>query len=251
MSLLQLAVCSPYSASFVFLVANSWHSWLSNIVGILQIILLAFLIGWVYTLKVELGEVNNRLTAAITPTVPTHPILVKLPPDAAAPTLGSVNAKVVMTVFSDFECGYCKVFAQTILPRLKDDYVKTGKLRIVFRDLPLEMHEKAFGAAEAAACANEQGQFWQMHDYLFGNQQSLNERAFRKWANASRMDTSRYGMCLQRHTYHQAIETDMQAAQAVGIQGTPAIVVNNKMTMGIRPYEYFARAIDKELATGQ
>jgi protein-disulfide isomerase len=224
---------------------------LTSLASILQLALLAFLLSSVYSLRAELREVKARLLVLTKPYVPAQPVTVRLRPAAGAPALGPPEARVVMTVFSEFECGYCKEFAQTILPRLRKDYVETGKLKIIFRDLPLEMHTKAQAAAEAAACAHEQGRFWAMHDYLFANQQHLAAPTYRAWAGANGLDTLRYGQCLRRHPYRPAIAANVEAARAVGIQGTPAIVINNQLTMGIRPYEYFARAIDRELAAAR
>jgi protein-disulfide isomerase len=110
---------------------------------------------------------------------------------------------------------------------------------------------QAPAAADAAACAHEQGRFWQLHDYLFANQQHLDARTYRRWARTNGLDTTRYGQCLRQQPYRQGITTDTDVAHAAGIQGTPAIVINGQLTLGIRPYAYFAQAIDRALAAGR
>jgi protein-disulfide isomerase len=91
-----------------------------------------------------------------------------------APSMGNGDAKVTLIEFSDYQCSFCgRHFSQT-LPRLMTEYVKTGKVKYVLRDFPLEpIHPLAFKAAEAARCASDQGKYWEMHDRLFSNQQAL------------------------------------------------------------------------------
>src|SRR6185369_12651734 len=83
---------------------------------------------------------------------------------------GSATAPVWVIEVSDFQCPYCKQWHDETYPMLRDQYVKTGKIRLAYVNFPLAMHAHAFPAAEAAMCAGAQDKFWQMHDALFSSQ---------------------------------------------------------------------------------
>lgn len=216
------------------------------VIGALQVLLLAALIVYVGGLNRELEKMSARLSR-VTTAVPEGPAKVVLPPDTDAPVMGADTARVELVVFSDFQCTYCKTFARETLPRLKRDYVDKGLLRISFRHLPLDIHDKAFAAAEASACANEQGQFWPLHDAFFDNPDALGKDFFTRLARQQGMDMDRFNACLQSRRHRTTVEKDMDAAHGVGINGTPAIIINGNVTLGSRPYPYFTEAIDKEL----
>jgi protein-disulfide isomerase len=90
------------------------------------------------------------------------------------PTRGSDIARVVVVEFSDYQCPYCAMFFRQTLPQLDQEYIKTGKIKYVFNNVPLDqLHPSAFKAAEAAECARDQGKFWEMHDQIFAHQKTL------------------------------------------------------------------------------
>lgn len=101
--------------------------------------------------------------------------------DEGRPSIGSENAPIRLIVFTDFECGYCKDLSDNI-ESIKKDYVASGKVRLVIRNFPLEMHDQALGAALCASCADEQGAFWEMYGVLYQNQADLSGNNFIKWA---------------------------------------------------------------------
>jgi len=84
--------------------------------------------------------------------------------------LGEADAPVVLIEFSDYQCLYCRNFWRDTLPMIKSEYINTGKVRFVYRDLPLSVHPAAIPAAQATECAEEQGMFWEMHDKIFSEQ---------------------------------------------------------------------------------
>ena len=89
------------------------------------------------------------------------------------PVKGDLNAPVTLIEFSDFQCPFCGRFFNGAFTEIERDYIKTGKVRYVFRDFPLEFNKQAPKASEAADCAGEQGKYWEMHDKLFANQNAL------------------------------------------------------------------------------
>ncbi|KAA9331424.1 DsbA family protein [Hymenobacter busanensis] len=229
---------------------HSGKNWLLISLGIAQAVLLLVLLYSIYQVNAGLADLNRTLTLFMQSgsAGPGNKIKVSLGDEL--PYMGVKDAKVVMTILSDFECDYCREFAQRILPKLKSEYVDKGKLKIIFKDLPLPMHKNALMAAEAASCAHEQGRFWNMHDYLFANQGKFGLEFFTQWAASAQLDTQKYGQCMAEHRYIKPIENSIIEATSAGIQGTPAIIVNGQLTMGTKPYAYFAQLIDSQLDGG-
>jgi protein-disulfide isomerase len=178
------------------------------------------------------------------------------PPPAPAPKLppekGNPQAKVTMIEFSDYLCPYCAKFAVLTLPQIDQNYVKAGKVRLVFRHLPVH-GEPATRAAEAALCAHEQGKFWEYHDRLFAI--SLNEggkalslERLKALAGELGLAEEPFARCLDSHKYAQAIKADLAEAKRLEVEGTPTFFINSRKILGAQPYETFREAIEEELA---
>jgi protein-disulfide isomerase len=180
--------------------------------------------------------------------------------DGAA-VLGSEDAPVTIVEFSDFQCPYCLRHSRTAMPRLIEAYVKTGKVRYVLRDLPLEsIHPAAFEAAMAARCAGDQGRYWELHDRFFAQQPSLKEKAWEAHAEAVGLDIGAFRACLEDGKYADAVRRDIEAARRLGVRGTPTFFIgrtqpgSDTMTAagairGAQPYRVFERAIESLLAS--
>lgn len=179
----------------------------------------------------------------------------KLPADG--PVVGSPDAKITVVEFSDFQCPYCEKFFTNTLSSIQEDYVKTGKVKIVYRNFPLEFHQQAMPAAEAAQCANEQGKFWEMHDKLFQGQQSWSGspqavQTFMSYAKSLGLDSKQFGSCMTTHKYADEIRKDSIDGIALGVNGTPAFFINGKAVSGAMPYDTIFRPIfEAELAGKQ
>lgn len=165
------------------------------------------------------------------------------------PVLGSPDAPVTVVEFSDFQCPFCEKFFQTVEPRLKEEYIKTGKVRFVYRDFPISsIHEYAQKAAEAAECADEQDKFWIYHDRVFTEQANLNFESLKRWAADIGLDTAKFNQCLDSGKYASEVGSDLADGQKAGVAGTPGTFINNQFISGAVPYEQFKAAIDSELA---
>lgn len=172
------------------------------------------------------------------------------------PALGSATAPLTMVEFTDYQCPYCRRFQAEVWPKLKHDYIDTGKLRYIARDLPLEVHAAAAPAAEAAHCANEQGKFWDMHAALLGGAADLASGGIDRRARALGLEMGRFAECVARHRYSALIAAHGKEADAVGINGTPGFVVgrvaHGELT-GVRvegavPYDDFGELLRELLA---
>ncbi len=169
-----------------------------------------------------------------------------------APFLGSPKAPVTMVEFADFQCPFCGRFFQTVEAPLIDQYVKTGKVRFVYRNFAF-LGPESEDAAVGAACANEQGKFWEYHDYLFGHQQGENEGAFakanlKKFARAvAGIDGAKFDACLDQERYMNAVRADTAAGKTYGVTGTPATFINGRLISGAQPIAAFVQVIEEEL----
>jgi protein-disulfide isomerase len=164
------------------------------------------------------------------------------------PVLGNPGAEVTIVEFGDFQCPFCSRLASDTLPRLKAQYVDTGKARFIWRDFPIRsIHEFAQKAAEAGECVDEQGKFWQYHDILIARQAQLNFSNLRIWAAELGVDVQKFNQCLDSGKYAAEVAKDLADGQALGVTGTPATFVNGRLISGAVPYAQFAALIEEEL----
>jgi protein-disulfide isomerase len=170
---------------------------------------------------------------------------------------GDSTATVWMVMISDFQCPYCKEWHDSTFAIVDRDYVRTGKVRMAYVNLPLPMHKQAFPAAEAAMCAAVQGRFWPMHDALFATQQrweTLTDATpvFDSLATSIGADPARMRTCTATHAMRALVQADMDRSVAAGVQSTPTFLIGNQTVRGAAPTADFRRALDAALsAAGQ
>jgi protein-disulfide isomerase len=164
-----------------------------------------------------------------------------------APVRGNVKAPVTIVEFSDFQCPFC-ARARPTVNRVREAY--GDKVRILFRDFPLQMHPQATKASEAASCAGDQGKFWEMHDRLFANQARLQVPELKQHATDLGLDAEAFGGCLDSGKYASKWQQGLADGTQYGVTGTPAFFINGRPLMGARPFEDFATVIDEELERG-
>jgi protein-disulfide isomerase len=137
--------------------------------------------------------------------------------------------------------------------------VKTGKLRYAVRDFPLEaIHPQAFKAAEAAHCAGDQGQYWEMHVLLFQNQRALGPAELTKYAGTLGLDGAKFQTCLDKALHAEAVKRDLAEGMKAGVRGTPTFFLGTiesgdkvrvtRIIRGAQPAEAFKAAIDAALS---
>jgi protein-disulfide isomerase len=164
---------------------------------------------------------------------------------AAGPAKGGpAGAPVTIVEFSDFQCPYCSRLNPTI-DQVMSKY--GSKVRLVFRQFPLPMHQNAAKAAEAALCANEQGKFWEMHDSMFKDQAALAVDALKTKAAGLGLNAQAFNSCLDSGKEAAAVKADMKAGQEAGVNGTPAMFVNGRFISGVVPASQLSQVIDEEL----
>ena len=167
--------------------------------------------------------------------------------EAKGPARGPEGAKITIVEFSDFECPFCSKAEETV-NQVMEKYA--GKVRLHFRHFPLSFHPNAPKAAEAAACANDQGKFWEMHKQLFANQKALTIVELKQHAVAAGLEKAKFDECLDSGKMKALVEGDTKAGSEVGVTGTPAFFINGKLLSGAQPASEFEKIIEAELKKG-
>jgi protein-disulfide isomerase len=174
--------------------------------------------------------------------------------------LGDLKAKVTIVEFSDYQCPLSSQHFNWTMGQIVDEYVKTGKLKYVFRDFPLEsIHPLAPKAAEAAHCAGEQGKYWEMHDRFLRGQLSNEANVLLLHGQVLRLDVPRLQQCIDTGAQSAKVRESVETGKKAGVQGTPAFFLgltdpDGRMLQavisiaGAQPYDTFKEAIDKLLS---
>jgi protein-disulfide isomerase len=163
-----------------------------------------------------------------------------------APSKGPESAPVTIVEFSDFHCPFCRR-VQPTLDQLLAKY--PGKIRLVYKDLPLDsLHPQARVAAEAAQCAHEQGKFWPYHDKLYERGTDTSAATLTAVATEAGLDVTAFGQCLASGRQKAAVQRSLDEGEGFGATGTPTFFINGRMMSGALPLETFTRVIDEELA---
>ena len=141
------------------------------------------------------------------------------------PVLGDPNAPLTIVEFSDFECSYCRRFHEQVMPQLKRDYIDTGLVRFVHKDLPLPFHPHALPAAAAARCAGEQNRYWELYSSLFDQQNCLGCKGVLAIAAEAEINISRLQACMKKESTLALINANRSEASLHNISATPTFII--------------------------
>ena len=164
---------------------------------------------------------------------------------ADAPALGPANASVTIVEFTDYQCPYCQQaqqYVEQVMTAYKD------RVRLVYRDFPLDFHAQAKSAGVAARCGGDQGKFWELHTNLLNAPGKLDQVDFATRAGALGLDVGRFQTCLASGKFDAQIQKSIEDGKAVGVSGTPTFLINGRAFSGAQPFEAFERIIEEELA---
>lgn len=242
-----------------------------NVTQIMVVLLIisAFFIGVLFTKVQSLEKDNSSNTAAAAPAQdaapqapqqPTGPVDVSLDDD---PVLGDKNAPVTLVEFVDYECPFCKAFVDDTYPQIKSEYIDTGKVKLVMRDLPLSFHQNAHAESQAAECAREQGgdeKYFEYHDEIFkrttSNGTGLALDQLSVIANDIGLNGSTLQSCLDSEKYKDEVDKDLADAGTYGATGTPSFFIGKSdnsgtikgtILVGAQPFAAFKTIIDEQL----
>lgn len=183
-------------------------------------------------LVITLGSKPPQVSSAEYITVPTQSW-----PQATGKSMGPSNAKVVILEYADFQCPYCRQFHESIFQQIVDQYVKTGKARFEYHHfIVIDSNtggNESHRAAEASECASDQGRFWDYFNMLFANQKTEGSGTFsddrlKAFAGAIGLDTAKFNSCLDSGRDASRLTADQAQAVALGLQGTPTVIINGQ-----------------------
>jgi protein-disulfide isomerase len=208
----------------------------------------------------ELQEIKALLTARPDNSSPAPTAAAGVVSIRDAASRGNAQAKLTLVEFSDFQCPFCGRYARETYGQIQSAYVDTGKVHYVFRNLPLQnLHPQALGAAVAGECARAQGKFWELHDWMFANQNALARPGLLKGAEAAGLDAAAFDKCLGTEAPLAHIRQDLTDAVALGANATPAFFLaveekDGKVTIlqqitGAKAFSVFKTAIDTILSS--
>ncbi|WP_148863972.1 DsbA family protein [Marinobacter fonticola] len=211
--------------------------------GIVALLLVVMVVWWVTQPPEPTSDALPDVSADAEPFPATF--------DSVGVSIGDADAPVVVREFADYQCPACARFAPAS-KRLRDEYVKSGQVRLVFYDLPLTQHEYAQEAALAARCAADQDAFWPMHDRLFEHQGEWSSSSdpvgtFARYADELGLDSRRLERCVETELHRQDISQSVGVAQQLRVASTPTVYVDNiRLT---RPgWAQMQAVIERELA---
>lgn len=171
------------------------------------------------------------------------------------PILGDQNAPVTMVLYEDYQCPFCKRFEQNAMPQIVSNYVDSGQVKVVWKDMPIPQigHDWAEPSAAAMECVYRQDNqaFWDVKNLVFENQGSITlsnvESKIKDWASQEGVSSSAVQSCIDNGNPMDEVNTDVQEAKKVGANGTPTIIINGEKIVGAQPYSQFEAVIESKL----
>jgi len=162
---------------------------------------------------------------------------------------GSPDAPVEITEFADYQCPFCQTFATLQMPTIEERLIKTGRVRWRYRDFPLQQHPFARLAAHSAACADEQGKYWDQHQRIYeGQSEWAGARnagpIFRNYAQASGLDLGRYDACMKAGKYAGRIQASYNEGVQLGVSSTPTLLVSGRLYRGRFDSDAITKLVD-------
>ena len=170
-----------------------------------------------------------------------------------SPVMGNINAPITILEWGDYQCTFCYKFHQNTLDIINEDFIKTGKVKIIFKDFPLNGFDSKL-AAEASYCAQDQEKYWKYHDELYKNWGGertgwITRESLAKFAETVNLDVEKFNKCLDDHKYENKVDLLYAFGKEIGIDATPSFLVFNDQKMikirGNQPLEVFLKTFDE------
>ena len=170
-----------------------------------------------------------------------------------SPIIGEPNAPITILEWGDYQCTFCYKFHQNTLDIIKEDFIKSGKVNLVFKDFPLNGPDSLL-AAEASYCAEDQGKYWQYHDELYKNWGGektgwVTRESLDRFANSVNLDLIEFNECLDDHKYQDRVKALYEFGKELGIDATPSFLIFNDQKIikirGNQPLEVFLKTFDE------
>ncbi len=162
---------------------------------------------------------------------------------------GSESAPVEITEYADYQCPFCQTFATLQMPTIEERLIETGRLRWRYRDFPLQQHQFARLAAHSAACADEQGRYWEQHDRIYEGQGEWSTARdagdhFQEYARGIGLDMQQYDECMESGRYAGRIQASYEEGVRAGVSSTPTLLVGDRLYRGRIDSDAIRRLVD-------
>ena len=206
--------------------------------------LIPIIIGSIAGLIVVAGTADNNNSNALT--------ISKLT-DNGSPIMGDPDAPITILEWGDYQCTFCYKFHQDTLDIINEEFIKTGKVKVIFKDFPLNGSDSKL-AAESSYCAHDQGKYWEYHDQLYENWAGertgwITREALSEFAKSINLDTAEFNKCLNESKHENKINSIYEFGKQIGIDATPSFLVFNDEKIikirGNQPLEVFLKTFDE------
>ena len=206
--------------------------------------LIPVIIGIIAGLLAVAGTADNNNSNALT--------ISKLT-DNGSPIMGDPDAPITILEWGDYQCTFCYKFHQNTLDIINEEFIKTGKVKVIFKDFPLNGPDSKL-AAESSYCAHDQGKYWEYHDQLYENWAGertgwITREALSEFAKSINLDTTEFNKCLNESKYENKINSIYEFGKQIGIDATPSFLVFNDEKIikirGNQPLEVFLKTFDE------
>ena len=173
--------------------------------------------------------------------------------DGGSPIMGNPNAPITILEWGDYQCTFCYKFHQNTLNKIEADFIQTGKVKLVFKDFPLNGPDSLL-AAEASFCAQDQEKYWQYHDQLYKNWGGertgwVTRESLNNFASTINLNLEDFNKCLDEQKYQNKVKTMHGFGKEIGIDATPSFLVFNDEKIikirGNQPLEVFLKTFDE------
>jgi len=170
-----------------------------------------------------------------------------------SPVMGNTNAPITILEWGDYQCTFCYKFHQNTLDIINEDFIKTSKVKLVFKDYPLNGPDSLL-ASEASYCAQDQEKYWQYHDELYKNWGGertgwITRESLNQFAMTINLNLKEFNNCLDNHTYKDHVNSHYQFGKEIGIDATPSFLVFNGDKIikirGNQPLDVFLKTFDE------
>ena len=170
-----------------------------------------------------------------------------------SPIMGDPNAPITILEWGDYHCTFCYKFHQNTFDVINEEFIKTGKVKLIFKDFPLNGPDSKL-AAEASYCAHDQEKYWEYHDQLYENWAGertgwITREALSKFAESINLDKVEFNKCLDENKYKNKINSIYEFGNSIGIDATPSFLVFNDEKIikirGNQPLEVFLKTFDE------
>ena len=192
---------------------------------------------------------NNVQVTAVDTTLP--------PVQSEGYVMGSPTAPIEVIEFGDFECPQCGRFANLTEPDIRSRIVEAGRIRFRYIDFPLDIHRNTWNASRAAACADEQGKFWEMHDAIFRAQDQWDgtattnpDKVLKDLAKQIGLKQDQFNECVDTKKYQAKIQAHLKIATERHVNATPTFYIGKQALSGVITYDEFKHAVDSAIAAG-